>query len=295
MHAFAYQAPTTLQDAVRILAAGGPAAQPMAGGTDLIVQMRHGRRSVDMVVDIKRVPDVTELTYTPDGGLVLGAAVPCADVAAHPAIRDHYAALADGAGLIGGVAIRQRATVGGNLCNASPSGDAIPPLIVLGAECRIVGPHGEHCVPVAVFCVGPGRTILAPGELLVSLLLPPPAPHTGSCYLRFTPRAEMDIAVAGAGAWVELDAAQERITDARLALSAVGPTPVVAERAARAVIGQRADEDACAQAGALASEAVRPISDVRGTEAQRRHLAQVLVRRALWGAIRRARGESIDD
>lgn len=294
MQAFSYSAPTSLEEAVSILAAAGPAARPMAGGTDLLVQLRHARRSLDLVVDIKRIPDVGTIEYSPEGGLVLGAAVPCADVAAHQAVIAHYPALADGAGLIGGVAVRQRATVGGNLCNASPSGDAIPPLIVLGAECRIAGPQGERRVPVAAFCTGPGRTILAPGELLVSLHLPPPAPDAGSRYVRFTPRAEMDIAVVGAAAWVQLDPGLRRIINARLTLGAVGPTPVVAERAARAVIGLSADEDACAEAGALAMEAVQPISDVRGTEAQRRHVAGVLARRALWGAIRRAKGESLD-
>ena len=128
MQAFSYRAPTTLEDAVSILAAAGPAARPLAGGTDLIVQLRHGRRRVDMVIDIKRIREVGALEFTPEGGLVLGAAVPCADVATHADVITHYPALADGAGLIGGAAVRQRATVGGNLCNASPSGDAIPPL-----------------------------------------------------------------------------------------------------------------------------------------------------------------------
>jgi len=279
---------------VSILAAAGPAARPLAGGTDLIVQLRHGRRRVDMVIDIKRIREVGALEFTPEGGLVLGAAVPCADVATHADVITHYPALADGAGLIGGAAVRQRATVGGNLCNASPSGDAIPPLIVLGAECRIVGPDGERRAPAAEFCTGPGSTILAPGELVVSLHLPPPQPNTGSCYLRFTPRAEMDIAVVGVAAWVQLDPGDGRIVDARLALGAVGPTPIVAEHAARAVIGLCANEDACAQAEALAIESVNPIDDVRGTEAQRRHVAGVLTRRALRGAIQRAKGESLD-
>jgi len=295
VRAFSYQAPTTLQDAVRILAEAGPTACPMAGGTDLIVQMRHGRRSVGTVVDIKRIPELLGIEYAPNSGLALGAAVPCADVAAHPAVLAHYPALADGVGIIGGVAVRQRATVGGNLCNASPSGDAIPPLIVLQAECEIVGPQGQRRVPVAEFCIGPGRTALTPGELLVSLRLPPPAPDTGARYLRFTPRAEMDIAVVGVAAWVQLDPRRRQIVDARLALGAVGPTPIVAERAARGVIGLPADQDACLRAEALVVEEVRPISDVRGTEAQRRYISGVLARRALWGAIQRAKGESVDE
>lgn len=295
MRAFAYQAPTTVKDAVRILAQAGPAACPMAGGTDLIVQMRHGRRAVALVVDVKRIPELGRMAYTPGEGLVLGAAVPCADVAAHPAVLAHYPALADGVGVIGGVAVRQRATVGGNLCNASPSGDAIPPLIVLGARCRIIGPEGERWVPVADFCTGPGRTVLAPGELLASLHLPPAAPHTGARYLRFTPRGEMDIAVAGVAAWVALDSREQRIVDARLALAALGPTPIVARHAASAVIGLLANGDACEQAGALAIESVSPISDVRGTLAQRRYLAGVLAKRALRGAIQRAKGVPPND
>jgi len=267
----------------------------MAGGTDLIVQIRHGRRSPDFVVDLKRIPELGRIEYRAEHGLTFGAAVSCADVAADPAVIAHYPALADGAGIIGGVAVRQRATVGGNLCNASPSGDAIPPLIVLGARCLIASSAGERWESVTDFCIGPGRTILAPGELVVALHLPPPAARTGARYLRFTPRGEMDIAVVGAAAWVALDADRQHIVDARIALGAVGPTPILAEHAARAVIGLRADREACEQAGTLAVESVSPISDVRGSQAQRRHVTSVLVRRALWGAIQRAKGESPDE
>jgi CO/xanthine dehydrogenase FAD-binding subunit len=295
MHfSYGYRAPDTIAEAVRLLQEGGSGARPLAGGTDLLVQLRHGIRQADLLVDLKRIPELSAVRYDPADGLTLGATVPCADVADHPDIRAHYPALIDGAGIIGGSAIRQRATVGGNLCNASPSGDAIPPLIVLGAEAEIAGANGSRRVPVSSFCVGPGLHLLDQGEMLVALHLPVPSPRSGSCYLRFTPRGEMDIAVVGAAAWLQLDESLSYIEDARIALGAVAPVPLVAEAAATWLIGRPADSESFAQAGRLAQETARPIGDVRGTLPQRLHLVGVMTRRALQGALRRAKGETID-
>jgi len=196
----------------------------------------------------------------------------------------------DAASIIGGPAIRERATLGGNLCNAAPSGDTIPAMIVLGATCAIAGPGGPRTVPVEAICTAPGQTVLAAGELLVALHIPAPQPHSGARYLRFIPRGEMDIAVAGAGAWLQLDPAGTRILKARIALAAVAPTPLLAVDAGAALAGQAPTEAAFAQAAQLAQEAAHPITDARGTAAQRRHLVGVLVTRALRGAAQRAKG-----
>jgi CO/xanthine dehydrogenase FAD-binding subunit len=195
---FAYCAPTSVADALVALAERGGRARPLAGGTDLLVQLRSGRIDLDLVVDVKRIPELAALSFDATDGLTVGAAVPCADLCEHAAVQARYPVLLDGAGIIGGTAIRGRATLGGNLCNAAPSADAVPALIVLGAVCTIAGPGGRRNLPVASFCTGPGRAALAPGEMLVSLHVPPPQPHSGAYYLRFIPRHEMDIAVAGA-------------------------------------------------------------------------------------------------
>ena len=296
MKPFEYQAPTSIDEAVALLADQSMQARPLAGGTDLLVQLRQGLRKVDLVVDVKRIPELNRLSFDPADGLTVGAAVSCARLCEHPDVKQTYPALVDAAGIIGGAAIQARATLGGNLCNAAPSGDGIAAMIVLGATCTVAGPGTTRSVPVETFCTAPGETVLGPGELLVSIRFPVPAPRSGARYLRFTPRREMDIAVAGAGAWVELsgDGAaggdNAEIVGARFALAAVAPTPLQPAAAAAALIGRAPTEDAFAEAAKLAQEAIHPISDVRGTATQRHHLVGVLVRRALRGAVDRAQG-----
>ena len=289
MQPFAYQAPASVGEAVALLADPARGARPFAGGTDLLVQMRRGLFAPEMLVDVKRIPELNRIAFDPIEGLTIGAAVSCAWLCDHPAVQQHYPGLVDAASIIGGAAIQRRATLGGNLCNAAPSGDAIPALIVLGATATLAGPLGTRTVPVADFCIAPGRTVLCPGELLISLHVPPSTLRTGARYLRFIPRGEMDIAVAGAGAWLTLRDDGATITNARIALSAVAPTPLWVKAAGEALVGQAPTEEAFAEAAALAQEAARPISDVRGTAAQRRHLVGVLTRRALHGAHQRAR------
>jgi CO/xanthine dehydrogenase FAD-binding subunit len=297
MRPFKYQAPTSIDAAVALLADQSRPARPLAGGTDLLVQLRRGLCQVDLVVDVKRIPELNQLSFDPAGGLTVGAAVPCARLCEHPDVQRSYPALIDAAAIIGGAAIQARATLGGNLCNAAPSGDAIPAMIVLGATCTVAGPGFTRTVPVETFCTAPGETVLGPGELLVSIHFPAPTPRSGARYLRFTPRREMDIAVAGAGAWVALseDGSGSRdhavIADARIALAAVAPTPLRPAAAGAALVGRAPTEQAFAEAARLAQEAAHPISDVRGTAPQRRHLVGVLVRRALRGAVDRARGD----
>jgi carbon-monoxide dehydrogenase medium subunit len=286
---FEYVAPGSLSEAVAAMAEKGEAARVLAGGTDILVELRTGRRIIERLVDPKAVPELNELSYSPEQGLRIGAAVPCYRLYEDAAIAGAYPGLIDAASLIGGIQIQGRATFGGNLCNAAPSADGVPPLIVLGAQAVIAGPNGTREVPVEDFCLAPRQTVLQPGELLVSLALPPPAPNSGASYLRFIPRNEMDIAVVGVGASVALDESREKIAAMRVALAAVAPTPVLVG-GVDALVGQPANDDTVQQAAAMARAAAKPISDMRGTIEQRLHLVEVLTRRALQGALQRARG-----
>jgi CO/xanthine dehydrogenase FAD-binding subunit len=283
---FDYAAPESLNQAVALMAAH-PGARPLAGGTDLLVQMRSGRKETGYVVDVKRVPELNEIAYDPARGLTLGAAVPCYRIYGSAPVARAYPSLAEVAALIGGTQIQGRASIGGNLCNAAPSADSVPLLIALGGRCRIVGPAGMREVAVEDFCTAPGRTVLESGELLVSIHLPQPAPDSGARYLRFIPRNEMDIAVAGAGVQVVMDNGNFR--SVRIALASVAPTPLFVREAGDALAGRAVNAASLAEAADLASRAARPITDMRGTAEYRRHLCGVLTRRALEAAIEIAR------
>ena len=287
MHAIDYEAPTTLDQAVSILKAHGENARPFCGGTDIIIQLRAGVRRTEHLVDVKKIKELQTLSFDAKKGLRLGAAVPCIEISQSDVMRRHYPGLTEAAHLIGSLQIQNRASVGGNLCNGSPAADTTPALIALGARARIVGPKGEREVPVEAFVVSPGRTVLKPGELLVELLVPPPAPHSSDAYLRFIPRNEMDIAVVGVGASLTLDG--DKVKAARIALGAVGPTPILASKAADAIIGTRLDDAALEAAGRAASEASSPIDDMRGTAEFRLHITAVLTRRVLSIAAERAK------
>ncbi len=288
MHPFEYVAAHNIDEAVGLLNEKDVRARSLVGGTDILVQLRGDRREIDRIVDIKPIPEMNELSFNPEEGVVLGAAVSCQRVYEHPEIARYYPALVDSAAMIGSIQIQNRASVGGNLCNAAPSADCIPSLIVLNAQCTIAGPSGIRIIPVSDFCVGPGRSVLADGELLVQVRIPRPSPESGSHYLRFIPRNEMDIAVAGAGASVTLNGDGKTIVAARVALASVAPTPLYVKEAETALVGRAADDATLREAADEAMAASRPISDMRGTADQRRHLVRVLTRRALEGAIRRA-------
>lgn len=288
MKSFDYAAPTSVREAIDLLAAN-PRAKLLAGGTDLLVQLRSGRKETDLVIDVKRIPELMAVDYEPSRGLTLGAAAPCYRIYGDGAVAAAYPALAEVASLIGGTQIQGRASIGGNLCNAAPSADSVPLLIACGAMCHVAGPGGSRDVAVEDFCTAPGRTILQAGELLVSLHLPPPRDGSGAQYLRFIPRNEMDIAVAGAGVEVTLEDGHFR--SARIALAAVAPTPLFVRAAGEALAGKPVAPDTIATAADLARAAALPITDMRGTAEYRRHLCGVLTGRALEAAIRRARGQ----
>lgn len=285
MKSFDYAAPRTLGEAVELMTLH-PKARALAGGTDLLVQMRAGRREPDLVVDIKRVPEMNELRVDATG-LVLGAAVPCYKIYNDGAVLKAYPSLAEVAGIIGGTQIQGRASIGGNLANSAPSADSVPLLIALKAVCRIVGSKGERTVAVEDFCTAPGKNVLGEGELLVSLHIPPSGASAAAQYLRFIPRNEMDIAVAGVGVSIALD--NGNIRSARIALASVAPTPLFVKAAGDALAGQPATAESIAKACAAASAAATPITDMRGTADYRRHLCSVLTRRALESAIAKAK------
>lgn len=288
MHWIDYVSPHSVREAVDLLNEAGAGARPMAGGTDVLVQLRaNALPDVELVVDIKNVPDLNEITMDPELGLTLGAAVPCYKIYENKAIERAYPGLIDAASLIGGTQIQGRASLGGNLCNAAPSGDSIPIMIALSGVARIAGPKGEREVALEDFCTGVRQTVLQQGEILVSLHFPAPQANTGANYMRFIPRNEMDIAVVGVGSSVVLD--NGNIKSARVSLASVAPKPLYVKEIGDAIAGKPANEETLQLAGQIAKDAARPITDMRGTIEYRKHLCDVLTRRSLQISIDRAK------
>jgi len=285
---FEYAAANSVDEAVSLLAARGERAKILAGGTDILVQLREGQCDADLVVDVKKIPELMQLQYDPQRGLRLGAAVPCFSIYANAQVAAAYPALVDAAHIIGGWQIQSRACVGGNLCNASPAADTVPPLLAYEAVCHVAGPDGRRTIAAKDFCTGPRKNVLARGEMLVTIEFPPAAANSSAAYQRFIPRNEMDIAVAGAASWVQLDKSGQNIEAARIALAAVAPTPVLADEAGLWLAGKPTTESTYAEAGQRARSVARPIDDMRGTAEYRTHLVGVLVKRTLALAVARA-------
>ena len=290
MKDFQYLAPRGIEEAAVLMAEHAGSAQLLAGGTDLLIFMRNGRKSPDFIIDAKKIPELTRVQLDADR-LTIGAAVSCRTIWEHPEIAERFPALTDAATLIGGIQIQGRATFGGNLCNAAPSADTVPPLIVYGAIAHIISARGERDVPVEEICTGPGRTSLAPDEILVSLSIPAPPANSGAAFLRFIPRNEMDIAVANAAARVDLDDSGTTFKTARIAIGAVAPTPLFVEAAGAALSGKPVNDASISDAAKIARDASTPINDMRGTIEHRKQLVEVLTTRALRAAIARARKE----
>ena len=291
MRSIAYARPRTIEEAVSILTEVGSGARILAGGTDLIPQVNEYFRDAEVFVDAKRIPELTEVRFDSDGALVLGAAVPCCRIYEDARIAETFPGLVDSARIVGSTGIQSRASVGGNLCNSGPAADTIPPLIAYSAAARIAGPNGFRYIAVEDFCTGPGRNVLEQGEMLASLRIPPPAPRSGAAYLRFIPRNEMDIAVAGAAALLALD--HSGVSDmCRIALAAVGPRPLYVPEAGEYLVGKPPTPESLAAAAEIAQSSCAPIDDMRGTAAHRRRLVGVLVRRALTNAHERAIGRN---
>ena len=287
--AFAYAAPAALDEAVKLLAEAGSAGrrtQVMAGGTDLLVRLRSVDKAPRLIVDLKKIPELNRVEVGA-GSVFIGAAVPGAVLEANDALKSVLPGLIEAVDLIGSQQIQGRASIGGNLCNASPAGDTIPALIATAGVCVIRGVAGERELPVEDFVVGVGRNALAPGEVLVGLRFPRPAGRSADAYLRFIPRTEMDIAVASAGVALTVDASGT-CTAARVAIGAVAPTALLVPAAAAALIGSKLDDAALAAAGAACSAASSPITDKRGTADYRRKIVAVLCKRAAVIALDRA-------
>src|SRR5476649_1452408 len=284
-----YLAPHTLDEAIGAFAAAGSAARILAGGTDLLVQMRAGSVRPGLIVDIKKISEMTTIEETADGGFRVGAAVAGAVLAEHGRFGKVWPGVLEAVNLIGSTQIQGRATAGGNLCNGSPAGDSVPAMIAAGAIVTIQGPKGRRELPVEKVPKGPGRLNLEPGEIVVSFTLPPRPKGSGDAYLRMIPRTEMDIAVVGCGVSLTID--KGVCTAARVGLGAVAPTVLLVEDAAKALIGSKLDDAALAKAAAACSAACRPIDDKRGTIVYRTKVAGVLLKRAAAIAAQRAGGK----
>ena len=288
-----YSAPSTLNELLRALSVspGTEPQRPLAGGSDLIVQMRAGRLRAGSIVDLKRVPEMIGIARDGDGWRI-GAATPCVVIGEHAALCAEWPGVVEAAMLIGSKQVQGRCSLGGNLCNASPAADSVPALIAAGAVAVIgsIGADGAvktRELPVEAVPKSPGRTSLAPGEVVLALRLPRRGPRASDAYLRLIPRTEMDIAVVGCGVSLEVGA-DGRITAARVSLGAVAPTALLVPAAADALIGSKPEGAALAKLAAAASAACRPIDDKRGTIAYRVHVAGVLARRAATIAYQRA-------
>jgi CO/xanthine dehydrogenase FAD-binding subunit len=279
--------PDTLAACQQALA-DGPDVKLVAGGTDLLPQMKNGLVKPRRVVDLSALPELKLIERLSDGGLRVGSAVSARTLELADTVRDGFAALAEGAGVVGSLQIRHLATLGGNLSNAAPSADMAPPLLALDAEFVIAGPHGRRRVPAAEFFIGVRRTQLAPDELLVEIVIPAPEPGSGGTYVRHTPRRELDIAVVGVAS--QLTIRDGQCTKARIALASVAPVPLRARDAEARLEGEAITPRLIEEAAQLAVAASSPISDQRGSTEFRQHLVRVLTRRTLTTAFERASG-----
>ena len=284
-----FHSPQSVDEAVGLLAAD-PDAKILAGGTDLLVRLRSRDIAPSAVIDIKRIDALRSITQT-DSGWRIGAAVPSAEMNEHGPLKAAWPGVVEAADLIGSTQVQGRCTVTGNLCNAGPAADSVPAMVSAGAMAEIAGPGGTRSVPVEDIPTGPGKTSLAPGEMVTAITLPARAAHSGSAYLRFIPRTEMDIAVVGVGITLTLGD-DGKISDTKVALGAVGPKVIVSDAAAQALIGTSGDDAALDALAAAASASATPIDDKRGTAEFRRDVTGVMAKRVAKIALARAKGEA---
>lgn len=285
-----YHTPSSFDEAAAIAAQASGKTRFLAGGTDVLVQLRAGMVTPDDLIDVKHIAGVRDITRTADGGWRIGVAVSGAEMGRHAGLCADWPGVVEGMSLVGSTQVQGRATLVGNLCNGSPAADSVPGLVAAGASVTVTGPKGAREVAVEAIPAGPGKTTLAAGEVISALTLPPRGTGGGDAYLRFIPRSEMDIAVVGVA--VNLAVAAGRITEARVVLGAVAPTVILVPEAALAIVGTSLDEAALAALAAAATAAARPISDKRGTVAFRKEVVGVLARRAAVIALARATGET---
>jgi carbon-monoxide dehydrogenase medium subunit len=289
MRRFEYFEPKTLTEAVSLLGHYNGQASLLAGGTDLLVEIKEQLRSPDYVVNIKKIPGLDHLTYDVTHGLRIGSLTTVRTVETSPLIKREYAGLAQAARELGSIQVRNRATVAGNICRASPSADTLPPLIADGATVKVSGPGGERVILLEAFFTGPGQTVLAPDEIVVEIAIPRRPAYTGKVYLKHGRRKAMELATVGVA--VALTLAGEICQEIRIVLGAVAPTPIRARKAEQILRGQTAADQAVAMAAQAAMAESRPISDVRGSAEYRREMVRVLTDRAIKQALQMARTE----
>ena len=293
MARFEYLEARTLRQAISLLQRYGDQARLVAGSTDFLVRWRQGVWQPQYVINLQHIPALQRVSYSARNGLRLGAMVTVQTLETHPAIRRHYPALATGATSFAGVQLRNLATVGGNICNASPAGDTLPALLAFDTQCRVVGPEGERMVALDQFFAGPGRTVLRPGEILAELRLPPPLPNSGSLYIKHSPRGAMDIATVGVASMISLERRGAVCREVRIALASVAPTPVRARGVEDMLRGQTLTPQLMAAAAQEAQTRVTPIDDVRGSAAYRKSIVEALTQRTLERAIEMAQGQDL--
>jgi CO/xanthine dehydrogenase FAD-binding subunit len=289
MRHFDYTRPASLAEAVEALRERGEGAHPLGGGTDLLVQVKEGGRRPSALISLAGIPELTGIHLDASGELRVGARTTMQQVADDTTVQQRFSALADGASVVGSYQTRNMATIGGNVCNAAPSADTSPPLVVLGARAHIAGVNGEREQPVEELWSGPGQTTLEAGEIVTAFIVPPAPAGVGSHYARHTPRKIMDIAVVGVGSYLEFDA-EGVVQAARIALGAVAPTVVRAPEAEQALVGHALTAELAAEAGRIAAAEARPISDVRGSASFRRYLVETMTRASVLCSAERARG-----
>ena len=278
---FEYYAPESLEEALSLLARQRGQAKILAGGTDLIVQMKQGQACPAVIVDVKRIPELNRLEWSEGEGLHIGAAVPLSRLTSFPPLVERFDILAQACSAIGSVQTRNRATVGGNICNAAPSADTAPSLLCLGAKAVVASPNGTRTIPLEDFFIAPGKTALDHNELLAEIEVPTPLNSSAGCYLHHTPREEMDIAVAGVASFLVLSPRGKIVQEAKIALGAVAPTPIRARGAESILIGKALTPEIIEESAERAVEAIHPISDIRASAEYRSELVRVLARRSL--------------
>ncbi|MFV1464766.1 MULTISPECIES: FAD binding domain-containing protein [unclassified Phaeobacter] len=284
-----YHQPTSFAEAAELAASASGVTRVLAGGTDVLVQMRADIVTPDTLIDIKAIDGVRDIRKESDGSWTIGAAVAGAEMSEHDDLSAAWPGVVEAMDLIGSTQVQGRATLVGNLCNASPAADSVPAMVAAGASVSITGPDGNRRAAVVDIPAAPGKTTLKPGELITAVHLPPAVPGQGDAYLRFIPRTEMDIAVVGCGVWLRLEG--DTVADARVALGAVAPTVLLVQACADALIGSRLDDAALGRLATAASDACSPITDKRGTIAFRTQVAGVMARRAAETAYARAKGD----
>ncbi|MDX1414701.1 MAG: xanthine dehydrogenase family protein subunit M [Candidatus Promineifilaceae bacterium] len=287
MKAFDYFEPATLDEAVALLQEHDGNTSILAGGTDLLVEIKEHLRAVDTMINIKKIRGLDHLTWDEEQGLRIGSLASVRRVETAPFVLAHYAGLAQAASELGSIQVRNRATIAGNICRASPSADTLPPLIADQAQILLYGPHGQRVVPMGEFFTGPGRTVMDPAEILIEITVPPPPPHTGKAYIKHGRRKAMELATVGIG--VTLTLREDICREIRIVLGAVAPTPIRAPEAEALLRGHALDDKRIAAAAAAAMEESRPISDVRSSARYRREMVRVQTGRAVKLAYERAR------